>query len=189
LTTAKKFALLRRAFPFLIAAAACVPTGRAADHRSPVIVEKENVPLAITVFSSSSNPDVRTRIRLAAFTLRIRPFVSWSFDRSHKSLAIEIKATTNGLTRFSFARLVFTADGKQIGSTDTSWIEETSFSGATEQAVIEDPELVRKLAAAKEAYVTIGIPGTAAPFNLISFRLSPEQLDNLRLLTAKYDDL
>ncbi len=151
------------------------------------IVEKRNVPLALTVFMPTKNPEVRTRIRLATFKLRVTPFVAQSFDRTKKTLGIEVKTTTNESLGFSFAGVTFTAEGKQLGSVEQDWATDTSLAGVTEQTTIEDLALVRRIATAKEVYLTVLLRGRPAPFNQISFKLSPEQLDNVRLLADKYD--
>lgn len=151
------------------------------------IIEKRNVPLAVTVFMPANNPGVRTRIRLAGFALQITPYVSQSFDRTKTTLGIDVKTTTSESLSFSFAGVVVTADGKQLGSVEQDWVTATSFAGVTEETTIEDSALVHNIATAKEVYLTVVVPGRPTPFNQISFKLSPQQLDNVRLLADKYD--
>ena len=151
------------------------------------IIEKRNVPLAVTVFMPAKNPEVRTRIRLASFALKITPFVDQSFDRTKTTLGIEVKTTTSESFAFTWARVMFMADGKQLGWVEQAWVTDRSFRGLTEETTVEDSTLVHEMATAKEVYLTVLLPGNPAPWNQISFKLSPEQLDNVRLLADKYD--
>lgn len=167
----------------------CWPPAFEASHRKAQsgIIEKRNVPLAVTVFMPAKNPGVRTRIRLAEFALQITPYVSQSFDGTKTTLGIDVKTVTSESLSFSFAGVVVTADGKQLGSVEQDWVTATSFAGMTEETTIEDSALVHKIAAANEVYLTVVLSGNPSPWNQISFKLSPEQLDNVRLLADKYD--
>jgi len=66
-----------------------------AQKGQSVIIEKRNVPLAVTVFMPAKNSELRTRIRLASFALKITPFVAQNLDRTKTTLGIDVKTTTN----------------------------------------------------------------------------------------------
>lgn len=64
-----------------ILAGVAVSAALMAQKGAATIVERRNVPLALTVFSVSQNPQVRTRIGLSWFSLKTTPYATQSFDR------------------------------------------------------------------------------------------------------------
>jgi hypothetical protein len=83
---------------------------------------------------------------------------------------------------------VVVIDGKEIGRLDREWTVGTAWN-VTEQTSIEDVSLVRAIAQGKEVYLTVMMLGEQPPFDHISFKLSPEQLEDRRLIVAKCDEL
>jgi hypothetical protein len=155
------------------------------------IVEKPNAPLAVTGFMAAKNPEVGTRIRLALFKLKVAPAVTQSFDRSKKSAGMMIKVTEElGGQPFTNAGVVLSIDGQSTGELPHEfWTPEQTARGFAALTAVEDADLVHRIAAAKEVYLSVLLPGTMAPFNQISFKLSAEQLANFKLLADKYDSL
>lgn len=165
-----------------------VTSGAFAQEPSNGVVEKRNIPLAITRFAPKKIHVVKTRWRLAFHSLKVEPFVIKSFDGTKTTLGIDAEVTTTWGS-FSTAQVVLTADGKVLSSSTQGWTEGTSWGGPTERTTIENADLVRRIANAKELYLTVLFPGTSAPFDQISFKLSQEQLNDCRLLVEKYDVL
>jgi hypothetical protein len=48
-------------------------------------------------------------------------------------------------------------------------------------------DLVRRLAEAKESYLTVLLSGNNAPFDRFSFKISRDQMNDCRLLTDRFD--
>jgi hypothetical protein len=158
-----------------------------AQKGSGGIVEKRNVPLAMTVFVPEKPHEVKAHWRLAFHRLTITPFVAESFDHTSVTLGMQVKTGTSW-PAFTVARIVLTADGKVLGSFLHDWRVGTSWAGETEQTTMEDSDLLHKIAASKEIYLTV-LFARVAPFDQMNFRLSTEQLGDCRLLVAKYDAL
>ena len=55
------------------------------DQPQPSIVEKRNVPLAISTFLPAKGHEVKAHWRLEYFSLKITPFVVQSFDKTTTS--------------------------------------------------------------------------------------------------------
>jgi hypothetical protein len=148
------------------------------------IIETRNVPLAITTFMPRKLHEVRAHVRLAFFSLRLGPFVGQSFDHSQTVLQMNVK-TTSSLGRFTFAPIILTADGKQIYTSSHDW----AFDMGAALTTITDANVIRKIAAATEVYLTVTFLGSAPPFDHMSFQVSPEQLEDVRLVVAKFDSM
>jgi hypothetical protein len=152
------------------------------------IVESRNVPLAITTFTPKKGHEVKTHWRLAFFSLRLKPFVAQTFDHARTAIGMEITTTTTW-DSFTLAPIVMTADGKQVYSATLNWDAAMVRGGRAEQTTITDLNLIRKISGANEVYLTVLFPGSAAPFDHMSFRLSPEQLEDVRLVLGLFDSM
>ena len=159
------------------------------DPQQNVIVEKRNVPLTIATFLPAKSHEVKSHWRLAYFSLKITPFVVQSFDKTTTRLAMEVKNKTTW-PGYSSARVVITADGKALGSFMQDWIIDGQGMSETESTTIVDSNgLFRNMIAGQDVYLTIMFLGTAPPFDQMNFKLSPDQLSDLRMLADKYDAL
>jgi len=148
------------------------------------IVESRNVPLAITTFAPKKVHEVKAHWRLAFFSLRLKPFITQSFDRSRTMLGIEV-TTTSSWGEYVMAQIVLTADGKQIYSSMHDW----ATSSGAEQTIITDVNLIHKISSANVVYLTVAFTGSAPPFDHMSFQISPEQLEDVRLMLALFDSM
>ena len=156
------------------------------------IVEKHNAPLATDYFLPEKNPEVSTRIRLAMFKLKVAPVIAQSMNHEKKEIGLDVKLTAAlGGQQFTNAAVAVTVDGEAIGTPQYyTWTPDRTMGNYAAQTMIEaTPDVVRKIANAKEAYLTVLLPGVQAPFNQISFKLSAEQLANFKLMADKYDAL
>ena len=156
------------------------------------IVEKQNVPLAMAIFMPEKNPEVGTRIRLATYKMKVAPVVAQTTNHKKKEIGIDVKMTEAiGGRQFTNAAIAFTADGEAIGTPAFhSWTPNRTFGNYAAQTVVENAsDVVHRIAKAREAYLTVILPGVQAPFNQISFKLSSEQLENFRRMADKYDAL
>lgn len=158
---------------------------------SAQIVEKQNVPLAMTYYMPEKNPEVSTRIRLAVFKMKVAPVAATTTKHDKKEIGIDVKVTVAlGGQEFTNAAVSITADGESIGTTDATWTPNATMGSYAAQTVIAATgDVVRKIGNAKEAYLTVLIPGVQAPFNQISFKLSAEQIANFKLIADKFDTL
>jgi hypothetical protein len=152
------------------------------------IIEKRDPAMAITTFLPSKPHEVKSHWRLAWHRLKLTPYATQSFDRSKTALGIQLTCTTTRPT-FTFASVLIVAGGRTLGQFQREWAIGASWAGDTEQTTIESAELVRAVADGKEVYVTVLFEGQQAPFDRISFKLSPEQLEDCRRVVAKYDEL
>ncbi|SRR6266478_2074299 len=156
------------------------------------IVEKQNVPLAMAIFMPEKNPEVGTRIRLATFKMKVAPVVAQTTNHKKKEIGIDVKLTEAiGGRQFTNAAVAFTADGEAIGTPAFhTWTPNRTLGNYAAQTVIENAsDVVHRIGKAREAYLTVMLPGVQAPFNQISFKLSSEQLENFRRMAEKYDAL
>jgi hypothetical protein len=156
------------------------------------IVEKQNVPLAMTIFMPEKNPEVSTRIRLAVFKMKVAPIVAQTTNHEKKEIGVDVKVTEAiGGQQFTNAAVAFTADGESLGTPAFhSWTPNSTMGNYAAQTVIENSsDVVHRIAKAKEAYLTVLLPGVQAPFNQISFKLSSGQLANFKRMADKYDAL
>jgi len=156
---------------------------------APEIIQKTDPALALTVFYPNKPHEVRFRWRLSWHRLKLTPYVGQRLDHTQTVAGLKLTvATTYGT--FTSAPVLVVADGRLLNSAERlDWAAATSLSGDTEETEIEGVELVRGLADAQEAYITVLFPGEQAPLDRISFRLSPEQTADCRLIVAKYDEL
>jgi len=150
------------------------------------VVEQRDPALALTLFRPAKFHTVKSHYRLAAHQLKLIPFVRQSFDRSKTDMGLGVHVVTT-FSSFTFAPVVITADGK-ASQFDQDWSAGTSFSGQTAETIVSDETAVRALAAAKEAFITV-LFSRQAPFDRITFKLSPEQLQDCRLMVSKYDEI
>jgi hypothetical protein len=176
--------------------ASAVPVAPASDSTQPStgngIVEKQNVPLAMTIFMPEKNPEVGTRIRLATFKMKVAPVVAQTMNHEKKEIGLDVKLTEAiGGQQFTYAAIAFTADGEAVGTPAFhTWTPNRTLGNYAAQTVIENAsDVVHRIAKAREAYLTVVLPGVQAPFNQISFKLSSDQLENFRRMAEKYDFL
>jgi hypothetical protein len=156
------------------------------------IVAKQNVGLAVTIFMPDKNPEVGTHIRLAVYKMKVAPVVVQTMNHQKKEMGIDVKLMESvGGQPFTNAAIAFAADGETIGTPAYhSWTPNTTFGNYAAQTMVENAAgLVHRIANAKEAYLSVIIPGVQAPFNQMSFKLSAEQLANFKRMADKYDSL
>jgi hypothetical protein len=152
------------------------------------IVEIRSTPMAVTTFQPAKPHEVRTHWRLAFHRLRITPYTTQTFDRGRTVLGIRLTTDTSW-GEFTNAPVVVVIDGKEVGRLDwLSWAVGVGWN-VTEETSIQEANLVRAIARGKEVYLTIIMLGEQPPFDHISFKLSPEQLEDCQLIVAKYDEL
>ena len=98
-------------------------------------------------------------------------------------MEVKNKTTWSGYSR---ARVVITADGKALGSFMQAWIIDGRGMSETESTTIVDSNgLFRNIIAGRDVYVTIMLLDSAPPFDQMNFKLSSEQLNDLRMLSDK----
>lgn len=151
------------------------------------ISETRNVSMAMTVYQPAKPHVVKTHWRLAFHQLKLMPYAAQSFDHSRTALGLRLTTSTSWGS-FTNAPVVVVIDGREVGKVNREWAIGTGWN-TTEETTIEDPGLVRAISQGKEVYLTILMLGQQPPFDHISFRLSPEQLEDCRLMVAKYDEL
>jgi hypothetical protein len=181
----------RRPFGGFLAVLAILPVAAfAADKKQQpnMVISKSDPALAVTAYYPSKFHEVKTRYRLAFHTLKVAPFAVQSFDRTKTTAGIRLTVTTSW-SSFRFAPILVVADGKTLMQSEgLDWSVGGSWN-SSEETVIEDADLLRNMAVGKEVYVTVILLGNQAPFDRISFKLSTEQLNDCRLLVAKYGEL
>jgi hypothetical protein len=168
------------------------PTPSVQPNLDAGIVAKQNVPLAVTVFMPDKNPEVGTRIRLAVYKMKVAPVVVQTTNHQKKEMGIDVKLMESvGGQPFTNAAIAFAADGEGIGTPAYHpWTPNTTLGNYAAQTMVENAsDLVHRIANAKEAYLTVILPGVQAPFNQMSFKLSAEQLANFKRMADKYDSL
>jgi hypothetical protein len=155
------------------------------------IAEKPNAPLGVTYFLPEKNPEVSTRIRLARFKLKTAPVIAQSTNHQKKDIVLDVKVTAAiGGQEFTNAAVTVTVDGEMLGSQNATWTPERTMGNYAAETMIETSiDLVRRIANGKEVFLSVTLPGVQAPFNQISFTLSPEQIANFKLMADKYDSL
>jgi hypothetical protein len=168
---------------FLVLASSAFARKEKAEQNE--IVESRNVPLAVTIFAPKKIHEVKAHSRLAFFSLRLKPFVAQTFDHSKTAIGMEITTTTTW-DAFTSAPILMTADGKQVYSAAHDWDAAMVRGGRAEQTIISDVDLIRKISVANEVYLTVMFPGSAAPFDHMSFQLSTEQLEDVRLVLGLF---
>jgi hypothetical protein len=151
------------------------------------VVETRNVPMATTVFQPAKPHVVKTHWRLAFHQLKLTPYTAQSFDRSRTALGLRLTTSTSWGS-FTNAPVAIVIDGKELGRMDREWAIGTGWS-TTEETSIEDASVVRAISQGREVFLTVVMLGQQPPFDHISFKLSPEQLEDCRLIVAKYDEL
>jgi hypothetical protein len=155
------------------------------------VLEKTDAPTATTVFYPAKQHEVKVRWRLSFHQLKLLPVVTRSLDGTKTELAMRVAASTT-FGDFTLAQVLIVADEKQIYLANHDWVIGTtwkSVSGSYEETFVENGNIVRQIATAKEVYITVMFPGREAPFNRVAFKLSPEQIANCRLMVGKYEEL
>jgi len=104
-------------------------------------------------------------------------------------LDVKVTAAIGG-QEFTNAAVTVTVDGEMLGSQNATWTPERTMGNYAAETMIETSiDLVRRIANGKEVFLSVTLPGVQAPFNQISFTLSPEQIANFKLMADKYDSL
>jgi len=173
-----------------VLAGTCVLLTATKKQQAPEeIIEKRDPALAVSVFYPRKSHEVKSRWRLAVHRLKLTPYASQTFDRNKTAIGLQLTVSTTFST-FTLASIAVVADGRTLNSPENlNWALGTSFGGDTEQTSVEGVDLVRGIADAKEAYITVLFPDQQAPFDRISFKLSPEQQADSHQIVAKYEEL
>jgi TonB family protein len=160
-----------------------------ASNKSNEIVEERNIPLATSTFAPKKSHTVKARHLLRVYALRLTPFFTMSFDHASGTGGIRVTTSNNTVMgdnpyEFSLATIVVTADGAQVYSYRHEWIDTTVWGGPAKQTTIADPVIIRKIADAKEVWLTVQFLGESGPFDHMSFQLSNEQQEDMRLFIS-----
>jgi hypothetical protein len=157
-----------------------------ASNKSNEIVEERDIPLATTTFSPKKSHTVKARHLLRTYTLRITPFVSMGFDHSNVIGGLRVTVTDTFLgddpAQFTSAPIIVTADGVQIYSDLHQWVYTTVWGALAEQTTITGSDTISKIANANTVWLTVKYLGESGPFDHMSFQLSGEQQEDIRLL-------
>lgn len=148
--------------------------------RGNEVVEVRSAPLSLTTLTTRKTHLVRgPGGKLFGYGLRLSPFVVQNLDGSGRREGIRVKVYTlfPRLT-FSLADIVLTIDGRRLIVARFDW--EVEWASATSETAIVRPGLLAAIGEAREAYLTVLVPGSGQ----ISFRVSPEQQDDLHLLAG-----
>ena len=151
------------------------------------IVETRDAPMAVTIFQPGKPHVVKTHTRLAFYQLKLTPYVAQSFDLSKTALGIWLTTSTS-VESFTNAPVIIVIDGKEAARMNRLWTIRTGWR-VTEETSIEDADLVRAIAQGKDVYLAVIMLDQTPPFNRMSFRLSPDQLEDCRAIVAKYSEL
>jgi hypothetical protein len=166
-------------------------TGYARKEKSEQneIVEKRNIPLGTTTFMPRKTHMVHgAGGKLLGYGLRIIPFATQNLDGSDASTGIRVQVYVM-FERLVFiqAAVVLLVDGNRLSLGALDWTAGTGFHNAVVETVITEPHLVRRIAYAKEVYLTVLVPGWSEPGNQMSFQLSEEQRTDCRLIAYKFE--
>jgi hypothetical protein len=143
-----------------------------------VVVAKSDQAQAITTYTVKTKHHTRYGIN----DLVVRPFITESFDHKKRVVGLELTAYVWG--SFTAAPILIVTDGKTLVPRQTfGWVMNPSGTATT---IVEGEMVVRGLADAKEAYLTIYWLGTTEH---MSFKLSAAQLDDCRLMLEKFREL
>jgi len=159
----------------------------AAGKNKDVITETRNVPLAYTLFEPTKLHTARGRYRLATYWVKVAPFIVQSLDKTNTKAGVRLVTFTT-FQSFTFAPAVIVADGKTLYHHELEWKNGISLSGTTEEALIDDLDLLRALSEAHEVYFSV-LFSSQAPFDHYSIKLTPEQIEDCKLILGKYEEL
>jgi hypothetical protein len=150
-------------------------TPRKTKLRRPDAISGGSPALALTTFRPFKVHTVKSRYRFAVRQLKLTPFVGRSFDKNKTILGLRLNVVTT-FRSFTYVPVVVAIDRKTV-RIDQNWRTGTSFSGQNEETDLQAEEVVRELADAKEAYMTVLFQGEQAPFDR-TFKVSPDQAED-----------
>jgi hypothetical protein len=107
-----------------------------------------------------------------------------TFDRKTKSIAVllNVSLPASSSNDFSYAAVAFAIDGEVSQTEQLNWDgSATGIYGA--KTSIQDESLARKLALAKEVWVSVLLPSR------ISVKLNPKQIEAMKAIVDTYDSL
>jgi hypothetical protein len=156
------------------------------------ITENPDTALGVTLFAPKKVKTVAVNqglLKMDRISWRVYPIIYQTMDKAHKQAAmqIDILGPLNG--GFTNAPLAVNIDG-QVVSAPVTWTEVNTMFGdnavSTKIALHDETGSFRKLAAAKDVYLTVLLQGRMDRYTV---HLTGEHLAVFRTMLSKYDAL
>jgi hypothetical protein len=160
-----------------------------ADAQTQEIMEEPDPALGVTLFvpKKITPADVeKARFNLGHVRFRVYPVLYQKLDKSEKAAIMQIDIL--GLYKgFSNASLVVTIDGQPVTLPNLRWVATTDGALSTKVALLDSTGSFGRIAAAKDVYLTVLLPGWAP--DRYTVHLVAENLDVFKTMRSKYDTL
>lgn len=160
--------------------------------QTPEITEKLDPALGITLFAPKKVKSVNVNqglLRMDRISWRVYPIIYQSMDKAHKQAAMEIDILGPLNGGFTYASLAVNIDG-QVVSSPVTWTAANTIFGdnavSTKVALREETGSFRRLAAAKDVYLTVLLRGRTDRYTV---HLTGQHLDVFKTMLGKYDAL
>jgi len=164
----------------------------AAVAQTPEITEKADPALGVTLFAPKKVKSVSVNqglLKMDRISWRVYPIIYQTMDKAKKQagMQIDILGPLNG--GFTNATLAVNIDGQVVSGPATWTAAETIFGDnavSTKIALREETGSFRALAAAKDVYLTVLLPGRTDRYTV---HLTGENLAVFRTMLSKYEAL
>jgi hypothetical protein len=160
-----------------------------ADAQAQEIIEKPDPALGVMLFAPKKVTPAeveKARFNLGHVRFRVYPVLYQKLDKSEKAAIMQIDIL--GLYKgFSNASLVVTIDGQPATLPNLTWTQTTDGALSTKIALLDSTGSFGRIAAAKDVYLTVLLPGWAP--DRYTVHLVAENLEVFKTMHSKYDAL
>lgn len=183
---------VKRGFMILAAAALYLTLGSGTFAQTPEITEKPDPALGVTLFAPKKVKSVSVNqglLKMDRISWRVYPIIYQTMDKAHKQAAMQIDVLGPLNGGFTYASLAVNIDGQVVSGPVTWTAADTIFGDnavSTKVALHDETGSFRRLAAAKDVYLTVLLQGRTDRYTV---HLAGEHLAVFKTMLSKYDAL